>query len=217
MKHPMLVLATTLLLSACSPSSSEGKPETPSAGAESPSETTQAQEESTEKSEIEAQREELLAKWGAAGLPQPLQIDEAAQELLALPLEEQSVEALTELAEEANRAANFVNFIFEEYAEYHRDNYRYDFVQEKVAPFHDAYVDLSNRLKGRRNQAFFNLGLKHKAQGNQMAAFFFFRDAFRLSSFTEDGGDHKGLRYQAEVEMKQLLGIDHLGSFVYWQ
>jgi len=218
MNKPIPILATLVLLAACSPSSSDGA----SPAATDPQSTATAQQASgqkpeAEKSELEVEREQLLSKWGAAGVPRPGEVSEKAEELLSRPLEEQSEPELTEVAEEANRAANFVGFILEKYADYYRDNYQYEFIQRKIAPYHDAYVQLANRLKSYRDRAYLNLGLKAKDQGDFLHAFFYFRDAFRLSSFTEDGGDHKGTRYQAEVEMKKLLGIEKLGTFVYWK
>ena len=174
-----------------------------------------AQDESSE--DIEATRSELLKRWGVDGLVKPGDVEANAKIILSRPLAEQTDDDLRELAKQANAAANFVGFILEEYQEYYRDNYRYDFVQSKVAPYHDTYVGLSNRLKSYRNQAYFNLGKKAAQRGDEMAAFFLFRDAYRLSTFTEDQGDHKGMRYLAEVEVKKLLGMEHIGTFIYWQ
>lgn len=167
------------------------------------------------KEDIDAARAEMLKRW-EVGLIKPSTVETEAL-ILSRPLTEQSDEELRELAKQANAAANFVDFILDEYQEYYRDNYRYEFVQKAVTPFHDAYVKLSNRLKSYRNQAYFNLGKKAAARGDEMTAFLLFRDAYRLSSFTEAEGDHKGMRYLAEIEMKKLLGIDHLGTFIYWK
>lgn len=167
--------------------------------------------------EIEKLRQEQIEKWGTDELVQPMEVEAKARDLLQRPLEQQSVLELEELAKQANAAANFVGFILSEYQDYYRDNYKYDFVQKKVAPHHDSYVQLSNRFKDYRNQAYFNLGKKAAAAGDRLKAFFYFRDAFRLSSFTDDSGDHKGMRYQAEIEMKRLLGVEDLSSFVYWK
>ncbi|MBI5850972.1 MAG: hypothetical protein HZB39_08080 [Planctomycetes bacterium] len=177
----------------------------------------QAPAQEPQSEDIEAARSELLKRWGVDGLAKPAEAESKAKALLDRPLAEQPDDQLLALAKQANAAANFVGFILEEYQQYHRDNFRYDFVQEKVAPFHDAYVELSNRLKSYRNQAYFNLGKKAAGRGDEMTAFFYFRDAYRLSSFTEDKGDHKGLRYQAEVEMKRLLGLESMGTFIYWK
>jgi hypothetical protein len=54
-------------------------------------------------------------------------------------------------------------------------------------------------------------------RGDEVTAFFLFRDAYRLSSFTEDEGDHKGIRYLAEIEMKKLLGLQDIDTFIYWK
>lgn len=174
-----------------------------------------AQDVSSE--DIEATRSEMLKRWGVDGLVKPSDVEAKAKTILSRPLAEQVDDELRKLAKQANTAANFVGFILEEYQEYYRDNYRYDFVQKKVTPFHDTYVGLSNRLKSYRNQAYFNLGKKAAQRGDEMAAFFLFRDAYRLSSFTEDQGDHRGMRYLAEVEMKKLLGMEHIGTFIYWK
>ena len=166
---------------------------------------------------IEKERKELLKKWGTDKLVKPNEVAKNAQDLLSKPIEKQTIDGLTNLANQANMAANLIGFILEEYRSYYRDNYRYEFIQEKIAPFHDAYVGLSNQFKSYRNQCFFNLGLKYKAAGNEVMAFLYFRDAFRLSTFTEDDGDHKGMRYKAEIEMKKLLRLDEIDTFVYWK
>ena len=170
-----------------------------------------------QKEDVEKLRIELVKKWGEDGLVKPYDIRKKAKVLFSKPLEEQTISELKKVAKSSNTAANLVEFILEEYEDYYRDNYKYDFVQTKVAPFHDKYVELSNELKGYRNKAYFNLGKKLKAKGKSLAALFYFRDAYRLSSFTESEGDHKGMRYNAERELKALLGIDDIPSFIYWQ
>lgn len=167
--------------------------------------------------DFEKIRAEQIKKYGGTDIPKPKQVSAKAEALLAKPLGEQSVQELKSIAENSNKAANYVSFIFDEYSQYYRDNYRYDFVQEKVAPFHDNFLRLSNKLKAQRNQAYLNLGKKLAASGNNIEAFFYFRDAFRLSSFTDDSGDHKGIRYQAEQEMKKLMNIEDMESFIYWK
>lgn len=166
--------------------------------------------------DIEVTRAEMLKRWGVDGLVKPSNVEASAKTLLDRPLAEQPDDQLRELAKRANTAANFIGFILEEYESYYRENYSYNFVKEKVAPFHDAYVNLSNHLKSYRNQAYFNLGKKAADRGDEVIAFFMFRDAYRLSSFTEADGDHKGMRFQAEVEMKKLLGLEGMGTFEYW-
>ena len=164
-----------------------------------------------------AQREELMKRWGTDKLVHPANVEKLAEGIFAKPLEEQMITDLEKLAGGANRAANFIGFIQEEYSKYYRENYRYDFVQKEVAPFHDKYVEISNKLKAFRNRAYFNLGQKNRDAGNEIRAFFYFRDAFRLSAFTQESGDHKGLRYKAEIEMKKLLGLGDIGTYTYWQ
>lgn len=167
--------------------------------------------------DVEKLRAEQIKKWGDTSIPKPNEIALKAKAVLDKPIENQSISELKAIAEQSNKAANYVGFILDDYATYYRDNYRYDFVQEKVAPFHDAYVRLSNELKDYRNQSYFNIGRKLAASNNEIEAFFYFRDAYRLSSFTDDKGDHKGMRYLAEQEMKKLMGLSDTGSFVYWK
>ncbi|MCY4499423.1 MAG: hypothetical protein OXC14_19335 [Rhodospirillaceae bacterium] len=173
-----------------------------------------AQEASTE--DIEASRSQMLERWGVDGLLKPSDVEALAKNILGRPLADQNEEDLRELAQKANTAANFVGFILEEYRDFYRDNYSNDFIQEKVAPFHNAYVRLSNDLKSYRNQAYFNLGKKAAEGGEEVMALFLFRDAYRLSRFTEDEGDHKGMRYRAELEIKKLLGLEGMDTFIHW-
>ena len=167
--------------------------------------------------DIEQERQKLVQGWGNTVLVQPQEVTTRAKAILSRPLNEQPIEDLKDLAAKANEAANLVGFLLDEYADYYRDNYRYEFIQTKVAPFHDSYVRKCNELRGYRNQAYFNLAMKHKEKGQALLAFFYFRDAFRLSVFVESEGDHMGFRYKAEIEMKKLLGIDDIGTFVYWE
>jgi hypothetical protein len=166
---------------------------------------------------IEAERKEMMRKWGAEALPRPAAIAEKAKALFAKPLDKQGLDELSDIANEANTVANLIGFILEAYKDYRHDSYRYDFVLEKLNPFHDDYVRRTNEFKGYRNRAYFNLGLKHRDAGSPAMAFFYFRDAFRLSTFTESEGDHKGMRFQAEIEMKKILGIEDMGTFVHWE
>jgi len=167
--------------------------------------------------DVEKLRAEQIKKWGDTSIPKPKEIALKAKAVLDKSIENQSIAELKAIAEQSNKAANYVGFILDDYATYYRDNYRYDFVQEKVSPFHDAYVKLSNELKDYRNQSYFNIGKKLAASNNEIEAFFYFRDAYRLSSFTDDKGDHKGMRYLAEQEMKKLMGLSDIGSFIYWK
>ena len=167
--------------------------------------------------DVEKLRAEQIKKWGDTSIPKPNEIASKAKAVLDKPIENQSISELKNIAEQSNKAANYVGFILDDYATYYRDNYKYDFVQEKVAPFHDAYVKLSNELKDYRNQSYFNIGKKLAASNNEIEAFFYFRDTYRLSSFTDNKGDHKGMRFLAEQEMKKLMGLSDIGSFIYWK
>ncbi len=72
-------------------------------------------------------------------------------------------------------------------------------------------------MKSYRNRAYFNVGKKAADRGDEITAFFYYRDAFRLSPFDEETGDHKGIRYYAEIQMKKLLGIEDVSTFLYWK
>lgn len=172
---------------------------------------------SAESEDVEKLRAEQIIKWGTTGLPKPQILITKAEALLKKPIAVQSIKDLKKLAESTNKAANYVGYILDQYASYSRETYKYDFVQEKLAPFHDKYVVISNKLKGFRNQAYFNIGTKLSGSGNDAEAFFYFRDAYRLTSFTDDEGDHKGMRYKAEREMLKLLELGDIESFVYWK
>lgn len=172
---------------------------------------------SAEREDVEKLRAEQIKKWGTSGLPKPQELIAKAKVILNKPIELQTIGELRKTAENSNKAANYVGFILDQYASYYRENYKYDFVQEKVAPFHDKYVVISNKLKNLRNQSYLNLGKKLASQGNETEAFFYFRDAYRLASFTDEEGDHKGIRYKAEREMLKLLELGDMESFVYWQ
>jgi hypothetical protein len=172
---------------------------------------------SAESEDVEKLRAEQIKKWGTSGLPKPQELIAKAEAILNKPIENQTINELKKTAENSNKAANYVGFILDQYASYYRENYKYDFVQTKVAPFHDKYVVISNKLKSIRNQSYFNIGKKLASSGNETEAFFYFRDAYRLTSFTDDKGDHKGIRYKAEREMLKLLELGDIESFVYWQ
>src|SRR5688572_10810613 len=77
-------------------------------------------------------RSEMLKRWGVSGLAKVGDVDTKATALLKLPLAEQSVENLEDLAKRANTVANLIGFILEEYNDYYRENYKYEFIQKRV-------------------------------------------------------------------------------------
>lgn len=167
---------------------------------------------------IDEERQENLSKLGLDQMPDRAEIASRAVALFALPIEEQSEPALRELATAANVTANLIDFIYEEYDEFRRDNGRYDFVTEKVDPVMDQYGTEEDKFKLIRNRAYFNLGVKAKAAGQDVSAFLYFRDAFRLSAFDCGNGPiGTCMRWQAEKEMQKLLGLSHIKAFVTWQ
>ena len=115
--------------------------------------------------------------------------------------------------------ANLISGILQEYSSYYQENYRYNFIQTKVADPHDAYARLSNKFISIRNLAYFNLGLKMKEKGESLRAYLYFKDAFRLSIFAcvKDADPNSCMRWKAEQEMKSLLSIEDIQSYVSWQ
>jgi hypothetical protein len=180
---------------------------------ETSSTTPDAEMESKSQQQIDIERDTLIAAWASQGVTNINNIIEEGNAVLSN--ESSTIAELKKIAEKSNKAANLVDYIQEEYAEYYRENYKYEFIQKKVAPAHDAYVGLANSLKEIRNKAYLELGRREEKTGNLGAAFFYFRDAYRLSDF--DTGSKTGMRYIAEQEMKRLLGIDNIKSYETWR
>ena len=165
----------------------------------------------TTEQEIDVERDKLIKIWASQGLTNVDSVLREGKSLL--DREKVSVDELKSIANRANKASNFVSYIQEEYNEYYRENYKYSFVQEDIAGPHDAYVEKANELKNIRNKAFYRLGQLIEKTGDIGTAFYYYRDAFRLSDFdTRD----KGIRYKAEQEMKRLLGIEDIESYITW-
>jgi hypothetical protein len=166
---------------------------------------------------LEEERTKQLQEMGVL-LPKPEKIIASAEQEFKKPIENQSADILKEIAEEANRYANLVANISDEYTDYLRENSRYDFVTEEVRRA-SVVGNLGNQdtiFKTIRNQAYINLGRLALAEGQDMKAFLLFNDAFRLSAFSCYDGKDKCIRYEAEQYMKKLLGIEG-DSYVYWK
>jgi len=163
------------------------------------------------------EREKQLRELGVT-LPKQSSIRQAASEEFAKPVLEQDPERLEEIAEQANSFSNLVTKITSEYDDYIRENSRYDFVVKEVrkAPIVKSLLSLDSEFKGIRNQAYLNLGIIALEEGKEMEAFLFFNDAFRLSIFDCSKGVDGCIRYQAEQQMKKMLGVDG-ESYIYWE
>ena len=75
--------------------------------------------------DFKALRDEQIKKWGVAEVPDVNAITNKAEEFLSLPLDQQSIKQLEEIVEETNRAANFVDFIYDWFKDQdHRINLR---------------------------------------------------------------------------------------------
>ena len=165
-----------------------------------------------DQSDLDRQREEDLEKWPEYGFDNVNVILKETNHIVIKP--DSSIDELMSAAKRANTAANLVGYIVKGYSDYHRENYMYEFIQDKVQPAHDAYVEISNSLKDVRNRAYLRIGDLLASEGNSIEAFFYYRDAFRLAVF--DSGD-KGIRYQSEQRMKSLLGLESIDSYVSWK
>ena len=175
-----------------------------------------AQEEVDDLSLSEA-RQAALEKYGITEIPDLAAVRSFAAQIFSQELERQNEDELERLSEAANRVANLIGYIYDEYDYYYRANYRFDFVREKVAPHADSYNTIRSEFLRIRNQAYFNLGILAKQNGRTMEAFFYFRDAFRLSIFGCSKGKTGCMRWQAEQEMQKLLGLSHIKAYVYWK
>ena len=165
--------------------------------------------------EMDTARQELLDKLSESGLGNVRVIVDEGK--IVIEDANATIEQLKETARKTNAASNYVDFILQEYKDYYSENYRYDFVQKAVAPSHDAYVRVSNDLRSIRNEAFMRIGSILEEQGRIEEAFFYFRDAYRLSSFDDYTKKDPGTRYLAEQRMKDILGLDDIKSFTSWR
>ena len=72
---------------------------------------------------IEQERQAALEEFNVTELPDLDVVRAAAVQLFAQPLEQQDEEELKKLSREANRVANLIDYIFDEYDDYYRENY----------------------------------------------------------------------------------------------
>ena len=174
-------------------------------------------QDTTETLDIDKQRENFLKKIQISSIPNPKEIEKSSKMIFEKELKDQKEGELITLAQAANKYVNLVGFIEEEYSSQKRSNYRYDFVIEKLDPPLAKYQEIKNKFLVIRNQAYFNLGMKSKNAGESIAALLYFRDAFRLSSFGCSEGTDNCIRWKAEQEMKELLQIDGVESYIYFK
>ena len=116
------------------------------------------------------------------------------------------------LAVECNRAERLLRMILDEYESYERANSNYDFIVKAVREKKMQMEVVRRLLTENRNSIYFEQAVRLRDAGETMRAFVTFHDAFRLSPFEGDG-----MRLKAEQEMKKLLGIDALPSYVTWE
>lgn len=167
--------------------------------------------------DFDKQREDLIQKLELSNIPDPNEIEKTAKLIFSKKLHEQSKEELTTLAKTSNKFANFIGFIEDEYDSYRRSSYRYDFITDKIDPILIKYQERQGVFLRIRNQAYLNLGMKAKNDGQLIDALLYFRDAFRLSEFSCREGTDKCIRLKAEEEMKKLLKIEGITSYTHWK
>ncbi len=80
---------------------------------------------------LEKERQATLEEFNVTETPDLETVRSVAAQLFSQPLEQQNVEELKKLSEAANRIANLVKYIYDEYDNYSRENYKYDFLQKK--------------------------------------------------------------------------------------
>ena len=164
---------------------------------------------------LEQERQATLEEFDTTELPDLDVVRAVATRLFALPLEQQDEEKLRKLSKEANRVANLIDYIYDEYNDYYREIYEYQRVREKVRVPAAEYGGIIDEFKIIRNQAYFNLGALSRDNGRTIEAFLYFKDAFRLSSFECGDGEAKTcMRWKAEQELQKLLGLSHIKAYV---
>jgi len=127
---------------------------------------------------------------------------------------------LRTLAREANAYANLVGRITDSYDKEHRDNFRYEFVQNAIRPALSFYQGIGNEFKGVRNKAYFNLGEKAEAKKEYFEAFFFYNDVYRLEVFgcsAPNATPENCSRLAAEVKMRRILNIEGVPPYTHWR
>ncbi len=163
---------------------------------------------------IEKERQEALKEFNITEVPNLDAIRSATNDLFAKPIEEQSTESLKTLAKLANQAANLVNYIYEEYDDFYRENYEYDSLRKDVIGPAREHREVVNEFVDIRNKAYFNLGIIARDAGKTMEAFLYFRDAFRLSGFNcWETVPNKCMRRKAEQELQKLLELSHIKAY----
>ena len=166
---------------------------------------------------INEERIKQLEEMGVL-IPDGEVVKNTAKTEFAKTIEEQSVDTLTELAKDANTLANLVGKLYDGYEGFNREMYNYEFVVKEVqkATVLVEYENLDSEFKTIRNRAYIYLGKKALEKKQEMKAFLFFSDAYRLSYFSCVEGKSQCVRYEAEQLMKELLGITG-ESYVHWK
>ena len=90
-------------------------------------------QERTDTLSLEQERKETLERFSFTKVPDLDAVRKISAQLFARPITQQDPKQLKELAEEANRSANLIDYIYDEYMDFYRENYKYDFIQKKVA------------------------------------------------------------------------------------
>lgn len=144
----------------------------------------------------------------------PKDVELAAQELFARPLEAQTESELRAITERASRVMSRVGTMIARYGDARR-SIRTNAEVLQNFDFHVMELQkLVVSMAEVATQATFNMAEQRLARGHEHEAYELYESVFKAAVFADPDGDHKGLRYKAEKQMKALMGTS-LGAFVY--
>ena len=116
--------------------------------------------------DIDEQRAATLKKL-ESDVPDPDEIRRIAKETYSKPISAQDTDVLQSLAKQSNGYANMVNFIKDEYDDYRRENYSYDFVLEKLNPSLGHYARNRERVFDHSKSSIFQFGNERNGSWKQ--------------------------------------------------
>lgn len=171
---------------------------------------------------LDEERRRVLKEFDMVDVPDLDAIRSVASEIFSLPVARQDVDDLENLAAEANRAANLIDYICDRYDDEYEESYQYDLlgkrIQEKLHVPLFGCEEIRNEFLAMRDRSHFNLGVIYRDRGETMKSFLYFKDAFTLSAFhcVSSRPTDDCVRWEAEREMKKLLGIEDMESYTRW-
>ena len=171
---------------------------------------------------LDEERRRVLKEFDMVDVPDLDAIRSVASEIFSLPVARQDEDDLENLAAEANRAADLIDYICDRYDDEYEESYQYDLlgerIQEKLHVPLFGCEEIRNEFLAVRDRSHFNLGVIYRDRGETMKSFLYFKDAFTLSAFhcVSSRPTDDCVRWEAEREMKKLLGIEDMESYTRW-